>query len=130
MNKLQHVLIVAGPGQVKNRLPLTDSECFCFSYCAEDNLESELLNSSHPYDWVLLDGKSLHGDQMELVRSLRAIGFFLPATMDSGGSICQLERTDQGVLQLHCCMRTRKRSSTEDQDGCVFEYHAPMTKTG
>lgn len=135
VSKSQHILVVCDSGQAVSELPLADTGNYRFSYCAGDNRESELMRSRYPFDWILLDGKSLHGDQMELIRSLCTIGFFYPDIGMQGISGCQLEWNAQGVLELHCCMRagsrkTSARQSGEDQDACIFEFHGPMKRTG
>jgi hypothetical protein len=72
---------------------------------------------------------------MDLIRSLRTIGFFYSGVETPVHSGCQLEWSEQGVLELHCCMRaglqqTALRQSGEAQDSCVFEFHGPMKRTG
>ena len=135
MSKPQRILVVGDCEQAVSELPLVDADNYRFSYCAGDSCASELITNGRPFDWILLDGNSLHGDQMDLIRSLCAIGFFYSGEKVSGKSACQLEWTDQGVLELHCCMQAglwsaAARPSDEEQDSCVFEFHGPMTQTG
>ncbi len=130
MNKQLHILIVGDPGQVVSELNISNIDDLCFSYCSADDFARELFNSYQSYDWVLFNEKSLHGAQLEMVRALRMLGFFLPDEdkRNTGQSRCQLEWTEEGVLQLRCCMQahTRKQSSMECQCDNAFEYHAPM----
>jgi hypothetical protein len=131
----QRILIVGNGGQAVSELPFVDADNYQFSYCAGDSRDSDLIINGRPFDWILLDGNSLHGDQMDLIRSLCTIGFFYSGEMAAGKSRCQLEWTDQGVLELHCCMQASLRSvavrqSSEEQDSCVFEFHGPMIQTG
>ncbi len=131
----QHILVIGDSEQAVSKLPLVDADNYRFSYCARDNRDSESIVNGRPFDWILLDGNSLRGDQKELIRSLRTIGFFSSGKMAQGRSRCQLEWTEQGVLQLHCCMQANLQNiaagqSDEDQDGCVFEFHGPMKQAG
>ena len=135
VRKPQRILVVGDCEQAVSELPFIDADNYRFSYCAGDSRVSELITNGRPFDWILLDGNSLHGDQMDLIRSLCAIGFFYSGGKAFGKSRCQLEWTDQGVLELHCCMQAGLRSaaarpSGEEQDSCVFEFHGPMTQTG
>jgi hypothetical protein len=131
----QHILVIGDCEQAASKLPLVDADNYRFSYCAGDNRDSESIIKGRPFDWILFDGNSLCGDQTDLIRSLRTIGFFSSETTAQGRSRCQLEWNEQGVLQLHCCMQAKLRNSAagqsdEDQDGCVFEFHGPMKRAG
>jgi hypothetical protein len=135
VGKRQHILVVGDSERATGELPLVDADNHHFSYCAGDSCDSELIRSGFPFDWILFDGSSLHGDQMDLIRSLRTIGFFYSGVETPVHSGCQLEWSEQGVLELHCCMRaglqkTAVRQSDEAQGGCVFEFHGPMKRTG
>ena len=76
VNKAQRILVVGNCEQAVSELPLVDADNYRFSYCAGDSRVSELITNGRPFDWILLDGNSLHGDQMYLIRSLCALGFF------------------------------------------------------
>ena len=135
VNKPQRILVVGDCEQAVSELPFIDADNYRFSYCAGDSRVSELITNGRPFDWILLDGNSLHGDQMDLIRSLCAIDFFYSGGKASAKSRCQLEWNDQGVLELHCCMQAGQRSaaarpSGEEPDSCVFEFHGPMTQAG
>ena len=135
VSKPQRILIVSDLEHAVSELPVGDADNYLFSYCAGDGRDSEFIKSERPFDWLLLDGNLLHGDQMDLMRSLRTIGFFYAGTGIPGKSRCQLEWTDQGVLELHCCMRPGLQNavapqSADEQDSCVFEFHGPMSQTG
>lgn len=135
VSKPQRILVVGDCEQAVSELPFADADNYRFSYCAGDSRDRELINNGHPFDWILLDGNSLHGDQTDLIRSLCTISFFYTGAGTPGKSRCQLEWTDQGVLELHCCMRAglknaAVRQSNEEQESCIFEFHGPMTQAG
>ncbi len=113
-----------------------------FTYCARDNY----ANDSHHrpgrfYDWIVIDGESLGGDETELVQSLRTMGFLSEQGKGRAGHRCGVEWSRDGILQLRCCMQAsqkearhqaavRRQSLDKQQGGFVFEYHAPVKKTG
>ena len=131
----QHVLIIGDSEQAVRKLPLVNADDYQFSYCARDNRDSESIVNRHSFDWILFHGASLRGDQMDLIQSLRTIGFFSSEKMTRGRSGCQLEWTEKGILQLHCCMQAGLHNAAagecgEDQHSCIFEFHAPMKQVG
>lgn len=135
VSKPKRILVVGDYEQTISELPLVNAGNYHFSYCAGDSRDSELTGNGRPFDWILVDGHSLHGDQMDLIRSLCTIGFFYGRAGKPGNSRCQLEWSDQGVLELHCCMQAglknaAVRPSGEEQDSCIFEFHGPMTRAG
>jgi hypothetical protein len=110
-----------------------------FSYCARDNYANDLNNQSgRCYDWIVIDGESLGGGETELIQSLRAMGFFLQQNGDQEKHRCGVEWSQEGVLQLRCCMQVSRNESRlavhqvqdEQQNGFVFEFHAPVKRTG
>lgn len=122
-------------------LPNVERDRFRFTYCAGDDRNVEPpLTANGTFDWVLVDGGLINGDQKELFQSLRAIGFLFSDASCGGQQSCRVEWTPEGVLELHCCMQGRRenrkaaasqrRQAGESLDGFVFEYHAPMKKTG
>ena len=131
----EHILIIGGSEQAVSKLPFVDADNYQFSYCARDNRDSESIVNGHSFDWILFDGASLRGDQMDLIQSLRTIGFFSSDKMTRGRSRCQLEWTEKGVLQLHCCMQAGLQGAaagqiSEEKESCIFEFHAPMKQVG
>lgn len=110
-----------------------------FTYCARDNYANGSNNQpGRCYDWIVIDGESLGGDETELIQSLRAMGFFLQQQEDQGEHRCGVEWSQDGVLQLRCCMQVSSNESRQtvhqvqdkQQNGFVFEFHAPVKRTG
>ena len=105
----------------------------------------ELLKNR--YDWAIIDGRIVSGNDEEVARLIRAMvrgikenplmanqaetkthGHILPAS-------CGVEWSKGGVLQLHCRLHAILKNSTtpwRSDLGCageiLFEYHAPCKK--
>lgn len=137
-NYRQKVLVVSENGRGAKQLPDTARDRFRFTRCAGDNQDVDFVDNGGPdYDWVLLDGGLMLGDQTDLFQSLRAMGFLISGQSYCHNNACKLEWTPNGILELHCCMRSRVHksdtataASAQPDDSFVFEYHAPMKKTG
>ncbi len=135
VSKPQRILIVSDCEHAVSELPVREADNYLFSYCAGDGRDSEFIKSGRPFDWLLLDGNLLHGDQMDLMRSLRTIGFFYAGTGIqgiSGASSSGLTREFWNCIAVcgRVCENSVARQSGEDQDSCVFEFHGPMSRTG
>ncbi len=139
MKKQSHILVIGDSGEVVPELFGQQQSNHKFTYCARDNYANSLNDQpGRYYDWIVIDGGSLGGDKTELIQSLRAMGIFLQPTEGQEEQHCAVEWSQEGVLQLRCCMQgSRNKTSPavdpvqdEQQDGFVFEYHAPMKRTG
>lgn len=134
----QKILVVSDRQQAGKQLPDADRDRFRFTYCAGDNQDVNFVDSGRPgYDWVLLDGGLMLGDQTDLFQSLRAMGFLVSGQRNCNSQACKLEWTSNGSLELHCCMQGARNKTDNpvgenipSEDSFVFEYHAPMKKTG
>lgn len=137
MARTYHILVVGNDGQAFGRCTEFGKVRFRFSYCAEDNLARELADSNKRFDGLLMNACSSGEDQTDLSASLRAMGFFLEESNNAGLSACRLEWDKQGTLHLKCCRHSIPARGQQAvplveaaPDGCVFEFHAPMTRTG
>ncbi|MFZ0468443.1 MAG: hypothetical protein WAL92_05940 [Thiogranum sp.] len=139
--KQQHILLLGDHRRPAVELPVRAGDDYQLTYCASDNRDVDVIERvQQRFDWVLIDGASMGGDQMEFFRSLRAIGLLLSEGADShcNNLSCKVEWDSSGTLQLHCGRRRAaggapKRGSGnngEELSGFVFEYHAPMERTG
>jgi hypothetical protein len=140
--KNRHILLLSDRRRAETDLPLCSGGRYRFTHCTSDAActvgEVDQLQPS--YDWILIDAAMLGGDKREFVQSLRAMGHLLSEGADSRfrhGS-CSVEWDANGTLQLRCRGRgpisNEPRSCmdvTEPQPpGFIFEYHAPMKRTG
>lgn len=106
---------------------------------------AELLRQE--YDWAIISGNNQGGDKTDNARLIRAMASVLgqkagPATppvleqaRPGDGASCGVEWTDDGILQLHCCLHTllktagaRQKPVVADLGEILFEYHAPCSK--
>jgi hypothetical protein len=136
--KQKHILLFSDDRRSAADLPLPPGHRYRLTYCGGDNhsVSNAIERSQRRYDWILIDGAALSGDQTEFFQSLRAIGFLL-----SGGCVdspCKVEWDANGVLQLRCRKMNAVLAAAggspgaayEGDEGFVFEYHAPMESTG
>jgi len=137
--KQQHILLLGDHRRPAVELPVRAGDDYRLTCCASDNRSIDVIERiPQRFDWVLIDGASMGGDQMEFFRSLRAIGLLLSEGADShcNNLSCKVEWDSSGTLQLHCGRRPAaalKRgpgNNAEELSGFVFEYHAPMERTG
>jgi hypothetical protein len=138
----RRVLLFGGQQRSATDLPVPQDDRFRLTYCASDNhsVDAVIEQVQHRFDWILIDGAEMGGDQMEFFRFLRAIGFLLSEGVPDAGRLspCRVEWDRNGTLQLCCGRKTAARGkrhrrpagADEAGDGFVFEYHAPMEKTG
>jgi hypothetical protein len=140
--KNRHILLLSDRRRAETDLPLRSGGRYRFTHCTSDAActvgEVDQLQPS--YDWILIDAAMLGVDKREFVQSLRAMGHLLSEGADSRcqhGS-CSVEWDSNGTLQLRCGGRGRagqvpggRMDVSEPQlPGFVFEYHAPMKRTG
>jgi hypothetical protein len=139
--KEQHILLFSDHRRPVAELPVRPDDRYRLTYCASDNRDANAIDSMQQrFDWILIDGAEMGGDQKEFFRLLRAIGLLLSerGTGYCSGLLCQVEWNQSGVLQLRCSRRHalggEGRSPSADLDTDIgsftFEYHAPMEKTG
>ena len=137
-----HILLLSDRQRAETELPLRPGARYRFTHCTSDAARTvgDVVQLQPGYDWVLIDAAMLGGDQREFVQSLRAMGHLLSEGADSScrhGS-CSLEWDANGTLQLRCAGRRPVRNEPgcrtdlmESQlPGFIFEYHAPMKRTG
>ncbi len=136
--KQQQILVLSKRRQPQADLPVALRGRCRFTYCGGDD-QSVVLASEQiqrRFDWILIDGAGMDGDEKEFLQSLRAIGLIFAEGEQSRA--CKVEWDANGVLQL-CCARKQaaagKRiasaAKAEDtMDGFVFEFHAPMERAG
>jgi len=139
MKKQVHILVIGDSEEAVPEIFGQRQGHHQFTYCARGNYANGLNNQpGRFYDWIVIDGGSLGGDETELIRSLRAMGVFSPQNEDQEKQRCGVEWSQEGVLQLRCCMQGSRNKSRlavdpvqdEQQNGFVFEFHAPMKRTG
>ncbi len=118
-------------------------------HCAEAIRVTGTLSSACPPDWIIIEGNAVTKEGIELIQSLRAMGFSQQAVgSDQGNGTamvgscgqyrCGIEQDEQGVLHLHCGMHKehghscRKANAantsmaTESTTSVLqFEYQAP-----
>ena len=136
--KQQRILLFSDHHRPAAELPLRRGARYQLTHCARGGQGIDALNKMQQrFDWILLDGALMDGDQKEMVRSLRAMGLLMPESGEGGCSIpsCKVEWDANGVLQLHCsrqavCANLRSDRYGDNAEGFIFEYHAPMKRTG
>lgn len=136
--KQQRILLFSDHRRPAEELPLPPDHRYRLTYCASDShgVNAAIERVQQRFDWVLIDGAAMGGDQTEFFQSLRAIGFLLSeGNMDAP---CRVEWDANGVLQLCCGKKNAARgapvrrpaATDREGEGFVFEYHAPMERTG
>ncbi len=136
--KQQRILVLSQRPRAESDLPLAPRGGCRVTYCSGDShdISAAIERIQQPVDWVLIDGAGMGGDEKEFLQSLRAIGVLFA----EGGrpAPCRVQWNANGVLEL-CCGRKIAAgagegggSVTPDEalDAFVFEYHAPMERTG
>ena len=77
MKKHVHILVIGNTEKAVPAFLRQQEGHHLFTYCARDNYTNDLNNQpGRCYDWIVIDGESLGGDETELIQSLRATGFF------------------------------------------------------
>lgn len=140
--KQPHILLFSDHRRSAAELPLPSDDRYTLTCCTGDShgVDAAIERIQNRFDWILIDGATMGGDQTEFFQSLRAIGFLL-SEGDAGScqpASCRVEWDANGTLQLCCKRRTAVRSQrkplptgpNEEGDGFIFEYHAPMERTG
>lgn len=136
--KQQHILLFSDHPRATAELPLRRDARYQLTHCARGDREVDVIDRvQQRFDWILVDGALMDGDQTEFVETLRAMGLLF---RDRGGGecnhhSCKVEWDTNGILQLHCSKRASCAGFQSDRhgydtDGFVFEYHAPMKRTG
>ncbi len=136
--KQQRILVCSDQRQSAAELPLRRGDRYRLTHCARDDQGIDVTGRMQQrYDWILFEGALMDGDQMELVRSLRAMGLLFPESGRGGCNYrsCRVEWSPNGILELHCgrrggCGDTPPDRPDKEAEGYVFEYHAPMKRTG
>ena len=140
MKKQGEILVIGDTGCAEDLKRSLHGDHYRFTCCTGDNHAGTPSDQTgRCYDWVVINGGVLGGDEMELIRSLRAMGFFNRLHPSAIGPGCGVEWLPDGTLQLRCCAQaqqrhcmTSKRGTAQGRDvqGFVFEYHAPVKRTG
>ena len=139
MKKQVQILIIGDGEEAVPSIIGEQQDHYQFTYCARGNYANGLNKPlGRVFDWVVIDGESLGGGETEFIRCLRAMGFSLPQNEIQEKHRCGVEWSQEGVLQLRCCMQASRNESRlavhqvqdEQQNGFVFEFHAPMERTG
>ncbi len=140
MKKQVRILVIGDTDHAAPEILRQGKEHHQLTYCARgDHAVGSNNQSGRYYDWIVIDGGSLGGDETDLIQSLRAMGLLLPREECKGQRRCGVEWSQDGVLQLRCCMQGPKHKSRKaiqhaaadkQQNGFVFEYHAPVKRTG
>lgn len=135
MKQHGNILVVGSSEEAEALIRDSQGDRYCFTCCSkDDHTRTSPDQNERRYDWVLINGEALDGDKMDLIRSLAAPGFLNTA----GRHGCGVEWLSDGTLQLHCCAQPHARRQqlpaapfAECADGAmVFEYHAPVKRTG
>jgi|GEM_PF-2987094 len=136
--KQQHILLFSDHRRPAAELPLRRSARYQLTHCVRGDQGIGAIDRMQPrYDWILLDGALMDGDQMEFVRSLDTMGLLFPE--DARGvcnrQSCKVEWDANGILQLHCsrrgeCAGVKTAGPGVDTESFIFEYYAPMKGTG
>ena len=138
MKKQVDILVIGDAGEAVPDFLGQPQDHHRFTYCARDDCaRGSAERPGRCYDWVVIEGESLVRDETDLIQSLRAMGFFLHENK-RGEHRCGVEWSREGVLQLRCCMQASARApgcraqqtDAGPQNGFVFEYHAPVKRTG
>ncbi len=139
--KEQHILLFSDHRRPASELPVRPEDRYRLTYCASDNRSAEVIESLRQrFDWILIDGAQMGGDQKEFFQLLRAIGFLLSdgSPGQCSNRLCSVEWDTNGVLQLRCSRRQTPGGDRNPQGidaaaetgSFTFEYHAPMGRTG
>lgn len=136
--KQQRILLFSDHQRPAAELPLRRGARYQLTHCARGDQGIDALDSiQQRFDWILFDGALMDGDQKEIVQSLRAMGLLFPESGRPGCNrkSCKVEWDSNGILQLHCsrqreCVALQPDRQGDEADGFIFEYHAPMKRTG
>lgn len=139
--KEQHILLFSDHRRLAADLPVRPDDRYRLTYCASNDRNTDVIKTlQQRFDWILIDGAEMGGDQKEFFQLLRAIGLLL--SEGGGGScpdlLCRVEWGPNGVLQLHCGGRQacggngslQNLDAAAETGSFTFEYHAPMERTG
>ena len=138
MKNARRVLIVGEPDGVESLFRDEHKGSYQFTYCARDNRSGVFPKDAPGYDWVLIKGEALAGDKKDLIQSLDAMGSLADEPQLRLMQRCGVEWQQDGTLQLRCCMQSSDRPPHPVQEaqpdqydqGYVFEFHAPVKRTG
>jgi len=137
--KKKRVLVIGDPEMTACLLHDSRAEHHSFTYCAGDNCANiSTGQDGQHYEWIIINGEVLGRDETDLIQSLRAMGLLNAERPAGTDTRCGVEWLRDGSLQLRCCMKARRQvpevsaqSPVEQQEpGFVFEYHAPVKRTG
>jgi hypothetical protein len=139
--KQQHILLFSDQRRPVAELPVRPDDRYRLTYCASDNRDANGIDSMQQrFDWILIDGAEMGGDQKEFFQLLRAIGLLLSERRPGycPGLLCHVEWDQRGVLQLRCSRRHAHGGDGKspgvdpaaEVGSFTFEYHAPMERTG
>jgi hypothetical protein len=139
--KQQHILLFSDRRPSAVELPVLVGDGCRLTYCASDDRNiARIEQLQNRFDWVLVDGAALGGEKKEFFRSLRAMGLLMsPDGAPPCDAVrCRVEWDANGTLQLRCAGRRglgpfagcRNADIGAETPGLVFEYHAPMKRTG
>jgi len=137
--KKKRVLVIGDAETTASLLRDSRAEHHSFTYCAGGNCANiSAGQDARHYEWIIINGEVLRGDETDLIQSLRAMGLLNMEPGAGAGTRCGVEWLRDGSLQLHCCMKSPRQlskasaaSPVEHQEpGLVFEYHAPVKRTG
>ena len=83
--KNKHILLLSDHRRAETDLPLRARDRYRFTHCTCDAARTvDVVDQLQTrYDWILIDGAMMGGDQREFVRSLRAMGHLLSEGSDS-----------------------------------------------
>ena len=139
--KEQHILFFSDHQRPAAELPVPLDDRYRLTYCASDNRSADGTGIlQQRFDWILIDGAEIGGDQTEFFQSLRAIGLLLSERRPGycAGLQCRVEWDKNGILQLRCSRqhasaaerRPQNADAAADAASFIFEYQAPMERTG
>jgi hypothetical protein len=127
VDKPARILVIGDAEQAESAIRASQRERCSLACCAADDYLDALSEpQGRRFDWVMIDAGVL-----------RAMGFFSsPPRVEDDGR-CGVEWARDGTLQLKCCMYPRSprlkpvaAGEVQPQSGFVFEYHAPVKRTG
>jgi hypothetical protein len=136
--KQQRILLFSDRQRPAAELPLRRGARYQLTHCARGDQGIDAVSKMQQrFDWILFDGALMDGEQKEIVRSLRAMGLLFPESCKGACDTpsCKVEWDANGILQLHCsrqagCVDFQSDQHGDHAEGFIFEYHAPMKRTG
>ena len=132
-------ILLAGSEQRFSSLQdaLNDDACEINEFKDEGHLIQEGADVADSYDWVILDGQSFKGEK-DLARFLLDGHGSHSACRGGFGVPCGVDVSQNGTLEFFCGLQKLARGEFEsaakpdvtNQEGFVFEYHAPCRGRG